>query len=760
MEFESKSIGVIIMENQNKLSEKEKDEFVEELNLTPEKIKEDMEKMKGVEGFPIGDDEDILELSNPPYYTAYPNPYIKKFIEKYGKPYNAETDDYKCEPFLGNESHGRTDSVYNIHFYHTKVPPQAISTYIKHYSEKDDLILDFFAGSGMTGVAALRHNRVPICIDLSPFATFIQTNNLKEINLNKFKEFSNVIYDKVYAEYSYLYQISENDTTQRNFTVWSEVQICKFCNKDYLFYKANVVGKEIECPHCNIRIKINQLKCKIDSEGKGIFEPVEIHYIEKNKREVLDINNYEEKIKKEIKNLTIPFWHPINKIISGFNTQQPMRSHGFKTVSDFFTKRNLLVIAAFFHKIRTYDIEEEYKHKLIYALTASMMRLTVLNRYMPSHNRHVGPLSGTLYVPKLYAEINPFKNFKEKIDSILKADFDYKANKYFVSTQSATKLSNIQDNSIDYIFVDPPFGDNLMYSELNFLWESWIKVFTNNEKEAIVNKVQNKTEQEYYDLMLYSLQEGYRVIKPNRWITLEFHNSRASIWRIIQESLVKAGFIIGQVLTLDKQKGTTKQLSYAGSVKNDLVINAYKPSEEFRNVFLKKAGLNMEREFILMHLDKLPIEPNVERTQQMLYSKLLAQYIQNGFEVRMDASEFYGLLKNNFIERDGFWFNSNQISEYEKRIKLSKTIKKFDISQTILWINDEKSAIIWLANFLRTPKTYSEIQQEYFPKISQTDDTMPDLKQILKKTLLLRMANIGFHQSMKRKKEKMCGINV
>ena len=51
------------MDVQNKLYE-EKDEFVESLHLTPKKIREDMEKMKDIDGFPIGDDEDILNLSN------------------------------------------------------------------------------------------------------------------------------------------------------------------------------------------------------------------------------------------------------------------------------------------------------------------------------------------------------------------------------------------------------------------------------------------------------------------------------------------------------------------------------------------------------------------------------------------------------------------------------------------------------------------------------------------------------------------------
>ena len=38
----------------------------------------------------MGDDEDILELSNPPYFTAYPNPYMSEFLEKFGKPYDSQ----------------------------------------------------------------------------------------------------------------------------------------------------------------------------------------------------------------------------------------------------------------------------------------------------------------------------------------------------------------------------------------------------------------------------------------------------------------------------------------------------------------------------------------------------------------------------------------------------------------------------------------------------------------------------------------------
>ena len=57
--------------------------FLEKLR---EKLKDP--EFRKIEGFPIGSDEDILALSDPPYYTACPNPFIADFIKHYGKPYD------------------------------------------------------------------------------------------------------------------------------------------------------------------------------------------------------------------------------------------------------------------------------------------------------------------------------------------------------------------------------------------------------------------------------------------------------------------------------------------------------------------------------------------------------------------------------------------------------------------------------------------------------------------------------------------------
>lgn len=122
--------------------------FLEKLG---EKLKDP--EFRKIEGFPIGSDEDILALSDPPYYTACPNPFVADFIKHYGKPYDLNMP-YSREPFAADVSEGKNDPIYNAHSYHTKVPHKAIMRYILHYTEPGDVVFDGFCGTGMTGVAA------------------------------------------------------------------------------------------------------------------------------------------------------------------------------------------------------------------------------------------------------------------------------------------------------------------------------------------------------------------------------------------------------------------------------------------------------------------------------------------------------------------------------------------------------------------------------------------------------------------------------
>jgi len=726
-----------------------------------------LESVRHIEGFPLGKEDDILALSDPPYYTACPNPYINDFIERYGKPYDPETDSYHREPFVSDVSEGKNDPIYNAHSYHTKVPHKAIMKFIEHYTEEGDIVFDGFCGSGMTGVAAGLLNRRAILCDLSPAATFIAYNYNTPVDVDEFEREAKRILAEVAEECGWMYETLHTDGKTRgriNYTVWSDVFICPYCKNEYIFWDAAAeketgkVKRSYPCPTC--KAEITKRECErawitffdqaINQEVTQAKQvPVMINYSVGRKRFEKKPEQFDLDLLKRIEESTIPYWFPVDRIPKGYNTEQPKRSNGITHMNHFYTKRNLWVLAAVWkHVIPFLD---SMSH-LIFTYEQIILGMSLLARYAPTHYSQVNRyLSGTLYIGSQVVEVTPQYIIKNKIKRLKKA-FGKIPQKYLaiISTHSTTQ--NIaKDNCIDYIFTDPPFGGNLMYSELNILWEAWLKVFTNNQPEAIVNDIQRKGLDEYKDLMIACFKEMYRILKPNRWMTVVFHNSRASVWNAIQDAITRAGFIIAQVTVLDKQQGSFKQVTSSGAVKNDLVINAYKPQRHIDEHFLKRAGEGLEKDFIQDLLEHLPVEPNIGRTEQMLFSKLLAYYVQRGYEIRLNARQFYTLLRDNFEPLDDYWFTRAQIQKYEEW-KKKHGLKGIRPGQQVVVVGDEKSAIAWLYNFLDEPKEYSEIFTASRKIAAGVEDRVPELKELLDKNFIFE--NGCYHRPMTEKEKE------
>ena len=122
---------------------------------------------------------------------------VEEFIARHARPYDAATDNYFREPFAKDTKVGKNSAIYNAHSFHTKVPPEGIVPYILHYTKPGDLILDPFAGSGMTGVAAMMcakpvgaqlGPRKAILNDLSPAACHIAYNYCTSVDVEALKQ--------------------------------------------------------------------------------------------------------------------------------------------------------------------------------------------------------------------------------------------------------------------------------------------------------------------------------------------------------------------------------------------------------------------------------------------------------------------------------------------------------------------------------------------------------------------------------------------
>ncbi len=717
-------------------------------------LAEKLPQLKSIEGFPLGKDEDILAISQPPIYTACPNPYIEDFIKEYGKPYDENNDNYSREPFVGDVSFGRNDPLLNAHFYHTKVPPKAIEVSIKHYTNEGDIVLDGFGGTGTTGIAASRTNRKAIISDLSPIAAFISANQNMQVSITKIFDAVNIISKNVKSSFNELYSVKVDSQHRKiNYTIWSDAFECPICKEPYFYF-----DKFVDFENDSIRDHVNCTNCGGDLEkdnankvfeeyfdpiiGRTVNRPVQrpalISYLIGAKKSYKKPDNEDFELIQKIETTQLSNWVPSNQIMfkgDDFGDLWRAGYHkGYTNTHHFYSKRNLIALSLLNSEIENFKSDPEIYRVLKFIFTSLYSRSHRMNRYIPEHGRHVGPLSGTLYMSNLQVEINVGNIFEEKSKSIIRALSEIKRNNVYVSTQSVTSLSSIiPENSIDYIYTDPPFGDNLPYSELNFLMEDWIRIHTNTTSEAIINVKQLKGIDEYNSLMQLGFSQYFKILKPNRWITVVFHNSKSKVWSSIQDAITKAGFIISSVSVLDKKKGTTKQLSYSGAVKNDLIISAFKPKSDFIKLFEKSKGVELEHSFINQFLANLPLKPVIERTKQMLYSKMVAYYIQRGYEIRYDAKSFYSLLNQNFIQEDGFWFTANQINsfrEYKKKMKL-EGMDEVKAGGMFLFVSDEKSAIVWLYNFLSEPKSFSDISVAFNQFANIQGDTVPELRDLL-----------------------------
>lgn len=742
------------------------------LKLLSEKLKDPA--FRKIDGFPIGSDEDILLLSDPPYYTACPNPFLEDFVRHYGRPYSP-TEKYSREPFTSDVSEGKNDPIYNAHSYHTKVPHKAIMRYINHYTQPGDVVLDGFCGTGMTGVASahVAGGRSAILLDLSPIATFISRNLNGSLDSIRFSEAAEMLIRDIETTHPDLYLTNHTGWKVRDrksvahkqyknsgpskgeveFVLYSDVVSCANCGAQHPFYTIAVdeiedsLRSSISCPTCGVASKESSweacFETRIDpllgtqhKEAKTV--PVLINYTVGTSRfeklpdedDIASIKDAEVRIKG--------LGFPVIELIPGRETRRNI-PRGITHLHHFFTPRELVATAILLERIAKVA-DASLRHALLFALTACLPYASRMRRFR-ADRKGGGPLSGTLYVGSLTTPPNVLKSFLRNAETIA-TSLAYQrtsTRSNIISTQSSTNLAAIPDKSVDYIFVDPPFGANFDYSELNFFWEAILGVITRQSAEAIVSVSQEKALDDYRHLLTRSFKEFFRVLKPGRWMTVEFSNTQASVWNAIQTALQEAGFVVANVSALDKKQGSFKAVMTTTAVKQDLVISAYKPNGGLEERFAKNGGTEDSAwDFVRTHLGYLPsvksrngeLEFIAERDPRIIFDRMIAWFVRHNTPVPMSTHEFQAGLQQRFVERDGMVFLSDQVAEYDKR-RLQVSVAP----QMEMFVSDERSAIDWLTDFLkRRPSTYQEVHPEFICQLGagwKKHEAKPELSSLL-----------------------------
>lgn len=760
------------------------------LKLLAEKLKEP--EFRAREGFPKGPDDAILAMSDPPYYTACPNPWLSEFVSQYGRPYDP-AEKYAREPMAIDVSEGKTNPIYKAHSYHTKVPHLAIVPSILHYTEPGDIVLDGFSGSGMTGVAAqwcgtapatYRHKlelewkkagkaapkwgaRRVVLNDLSPAATFIGANYNIPFDVAAFAKAGKKLLRDVERDVGWMYETLHSDGKAKGrieYTVWSEIFSCPECASEINFIEEALdedkrVRDHFPCPSCGAELTKKKLdrrvETKLDADTGEAFEvpkraPALIAY-------KVDGTRYEKKPDQadierlqKIEEMALLTEVPTERFPYADMWEAPrMRGKGITSTHHMFLPRASHGMGALWRQAKA-EKETRTRLMLLYFVEQAIWGMSVLARYAPTHFSQVNQyLAGVYYVGAQHAECSPWYILEGKLSRLEKAFTAYKvrAQNTVVTTGSAAQIP-LDSNSIDYIFTDPPFGENLAYAELNFLVEAWHGVMTDARLDAIVdrskeNRAAQKSLDDYRGLMAACFKEYYRVLKPGRWMTVVFSNTKASVWNGLQTALQEAGFVVANVSALDKKQGSFKSVTTTVAVKQDLIISAYKPNGGLEQRFEKQAGTDSVWDFVQTHLRQLPVakqkqavlEYIVERDPRILFDRMVAWFVRHNAPVPLSSQEFQEGLRSRFAERDGMVFLPEQVAEYDR-----KRAQAAQAPQMELFVSDERSAIDWLTDFLRKrPSTYQEVHPEFTTQVGagwKKHEEKPELSALLEDNFL------------------------
>jgi DNA modification methylase len=662
---------------------------------------------------------------------------IEKFVSSYGRPYNSDQDTYERLPYDKPVEAGKNTPIYNAHSYHTKVPYQGIIPFIEHYTEPGDLILDPFCGSGMTGVAALltpTGTRKVILNDLSPAAVHIARNYCTPCDVQELKKEFERIKSAVKEEFDWLYETYHEDPKTRKkipatiqYVIWSDVYRCQpkkrdtkkhpknpdGCGAEIVLWDAAVdsetgqVKETFACPYCPetwSKVELPLLRSVPVVTNYTYIDPEtrKSHRVEHRVTE-FDLNRL-----REIADREIPYWYP--KTL--FEDTREMwrgvhRDAGITRVCDFYTKRNLWALSRWWAE--SLERSMRLRSGIQFLLTSVMLNISRMLKYRA--DRKAGVVTGTLYVPAISIEQNVLQAVDRKFRDVVQAlGFSKENGEKVVTVTSDAAHLTIKDNSIDYIFTDPPFGSNIFYGDCSFLWESWLGEFTDDAKEAVWNKSRTpseggKTLDDYKRLMMESFREMYRVLKPNRWATVVFSNSDDRVWEGIQDAAHQAGFIIYGGKEFDKVqrsfKGIKGEKGQEKVISKDVLLNLHKPLTPLvRNRELKK--IDDVEGFVLQqikeHLQYLPPDaPGSERTVEAITRAVHRRVLGQGCSMQGFSAGFISDVlheaqrKFSLIEVDGVWYPSNGWI-------------------TNLIVRNESSAILWLTALLsKEPRRFDEI---------------------------------------------------
>jgi len=595
-------------------------------------------------------------------------------------------------------------SVYKMHRYFARRPYTVFNELIKHYSNPGSIILDPMCGGGVTIVEGLRLKRKVIGVDLNPMAVFITRCEVMDVNLNELKRTFYEISEKVRDEINHLYLTKCpkcKKETPAEWSEWSAVVQCPKCKKEIIFAEAKKISAgTYRCPHCKESVKSLKakrkedcivklrVKCNCGFKGEKKWDKYDFEkykWIE---------DNFDEIVKKK------KLWYPKDKIenlLEGWTPEiQRLVKRDIDDFYDLYTRRNLLALAMLKKEANICD--QKVLMNFVFSSCLKWASKLCYIRVRPSGENIIEGWAKHAFWPpeERMLEINVYDTFirrwnaisagkresQEIIGDYFKEAVNYKQLKSnatcLLLAKSATYLSEITNSSVDVIITDPPYGANVNYIHLSNYFIPWLRdiLGDNGNKsidrrdEAIVNKHEGKGYKEYRQKMYEIFRECHRVLKPNRWMVMTFHNREFKVWNAIHLAAHDAGFVWSEKDGMIYQPPiqlytTTAHQKEKGSMLGDFILSYQKVEEPPKEKWIEDIEIGNK----IRKIAKDAIEYHGGAKLSTIYMRLMPFLLNSGLLEKIKENDVEIYLRKDFIKKDDKWYLKEFIDERTGNIK-------------------------------------------------------------------------------------------
>ena len=336
---------------------------------------------------------------------------------------------------------------------------------------------------------------------------------------------------------------------------------------------------------------------------------------------------------------------PIDKVL------QYVKRSGKESIDELFTSRALIILSKLKDKI--INVADKKIRKLLLFTFTSM--LANVSNMIPGDSEKATYKSGWViskfWIPKVHTERNIFHCFNLRVNSIYRgkkelSEIDDSLINLFV--QDSNNLENIEDESIDYIFTDPPYGESIAYLALSQFWNSWLKYDVDYDNEIIIDSYRNKGYTDFSDRIYKSFSEMYRVLKDRHYLSFTFHNRDLNVWKGVMDAVVKSGFQLIDI-TLQEQavSSGTQGINRMNTLTGDFVYTLFKDAN--LRVKVDSVAYKDSKIFVEQLIEKL-ISENNGLTPSKLYELLIPEIVQNNAYNNTDGFvlDIEKILKDNF----------------------------------------------------------------------------------------------------------------